>query len=295
MNRRLLAAVPLAVLFCAAALAAEHAAWLANVEGFYSSDKNKTPFGEIPFAMDMIRQADGSVHGRTWGDRQTYFDFKFYRNEKGELQFQETGALPGGFVQSHVCDVVKVEGDTITFETKKEPGLLVARVAADGNRLHVNTVVRGKPHADLVMARVRDEKAMAGFRAANARAKDLAAGSSLKQAFATTAQEQVDTNLSKPEQARQHVAEARKLTALMATAAPGDMPGLAFKMKGHLDKAVELDPANDEAQMQMAFWYLRAPEIAGGSRAKAEEILQLLEKQNSPRAEALRKGLAARR
>ena len=295
MNRPRLAAIPLAVLLCATAAAADHAAWLAKVEGFYSSDRNKTPFGEIPFAMDMVKQADGSLHGRTWGDSQTYFDFKFYRNEKGDLLFQETGALPGGFVQSHVCEVVKVEGDTITFETKKEPGLLVARVTADGNRLHVNTIVRGKPHADLVMMRGRDEKAIAGFRAANARAKEQAAGSSLQQALGAAAQQQVDSGVSKPEQARQHVAEARKLTAQFATAAPGDIPGLAYKMKGHLDKAGELDPANDEAQLQMAVWYLHAPEIAGGSRAKAEEILQLLEKQNSPRAEPLRKQLAARR
>jgi len=65
-------------------------------------------------------------------------------------------------------------------------------------------------------------------------------------------------------------------------------------MRGHLDRAVELDPASDEAQLHLAMWYLRAPELAGGSKAKAREILQVLEKQSSPRAEALRKELAGR-
>ena len=277
------------LVFSAPLAAADNAAWLAKVEGFYTSPKNPTPFGVIPFAMDMIREADGAVHGRSWGDSQTYFDFKFWLNEKGELLFQETGALPGGFVQSHTLEVVKAEGETLTFETKKSPGVLVARVTADGNRLHVNTIVRGRPHADLDMQRVRDEKAIAGFRAENAKAKERLGGSALQQSSAATAQEAIDASLPKAEQSRRHVAEAQKIVAQMAKAAPPDMPGLAFKMKGHLDQAIALDGSNDEAHFQLAIWYLRAPEIAGGSRDKAREILHALEKIGSPRAAALRK------
>lgn len=175
MRNRLFVLLSILVLgFSAPALAIDNAAWLAKVEGFYANQKNKTPLGEIPFAMDMVKEADGSVHGRTWADKDSYFDFKFYLNEKGELFFHETGALPGGLVQSHVLEVVKVEGDTVTFESKKAPGVLVAHVTADGKELHVNTIVRGKPHADLQMARVTAPEALAAFRASNERTKGQA-------------------------------------------------------------------------------------------------------------------------
>jgi len=191
----------LAVLSAAAAAGSDHAAWLGKVEGFYVSRSSPTPFGALDFAMDMIKQPDGAVHGRSWVDKETYFDFKFYRGEQGQLLFQETGSLPGGFVQSYVLEVVKAAGDTLTFETKKQPGLLVAQVTADGDRLRVQVTLRSKPHVDLDMARVRDEKAITAFRAANARNKDQPAGSALKQSHAARASEGVDGNLPKTEQA----------------------------------------------------------------------------------------------
>jgi hypothetical protein len=173
MRNGMLAMVSAVVLVCASpVLAADHAAWLAKVEGFFATQKAKTPVGEIPFAMDMVKEADGSVHGRTWADKDSYFDFKFYLNEKGELFFHETGALPGGLVQSHILEVAKVDGDTITFESKKAPGLLVATVTADATQLHVVSVVRGKPHADLQMPRITIPQALAAFRESNARTKE---------------------------------------------------------------------------------------------------------------------------
>jgi hypothetical protein len=148
--------------------AADHDAWLAKVEGFFSTDRAKTPFGEIPFALDMVKEADGSIYGRTWADGETYIDFKFYQNEIGELLFRETGALPGGLVQSHILEVAKADGDTITFESRKAPGLIVATVTADGRQLHVVSVVRGKLHADLQMPRVNLPLAFTTFRERNA-------------------------------------------------------------------------------------------------------------------------------
>lgn len=168
MRNRVFAWVGLVLLICSSpALAADHAAWLAKVEGFFVSPQAKTPVGAIPFAMDMVKEADGSIHGRTWAGNDSYFDFKFYLNEKGELFFHETGALPGGLVQSHVLEVAKAEGDTITFESRNAPGLLVATVTADGKQLHVVSVVRGKPHADLQMSRVAVPQAIAAFRESN--------------------------------------------------------------------------------------------------------------------------------
>jgi len=170
MRNRLLGSLGVALLlWTSPAHAADHAAWLAKVEGFFSTDRAKTPFGEIPFAMDMIKEADGSIHGRTWADGETYIDFKFYLNEIGELLFHETGALPGGLLQSHILEVAKAEGDTITFESRKTPGLLVATVTADGKQLHVVSVVRGKPHADLQMSRVTSPQAITTFRDRNAK------------------------------------------------------------------------------------------------------------------------------
>jgi len=175
MRYRVFAIVFAGILACSSpVLAADHAAWLAKVEGFFATQKAKTPVGEIPFAMDMVKETDGSVHGRTWADKESYFDFKFYLNEKGELFFHETGALPGGLVQSYILEVTKVDGDTITFESTRVPGLLVATVTADGQQLHVVSVVRGKPHADLQMTRVAVPQAVAAFREMNGRNKEQA-------------------------------------------------------------------------------------------------------------------------
>jgi hypothetical protein len=182
MRNRVLALVAVLLIVCSSpGFAADHTAWLAKVEGFFATQRAKTPVGEIPFAMDMVKEADGSVHGRTWADKESYFDFKFYLDEKGELLFHETGALPGGLVQSHILEVAKIEGDTITFESRKAPGLLVATVTADGKQLHVVSVVRGKPHADLQMARVTAPQAVASFRESNAKTRGQASNPIVQQ------------------------------------------------------------------------------------------------------------------
>jgi len=182
MRNRVLALVAVVLIVGSSPVfAADNAAWLAKVEGFFATQRAKTPVGEIPFAMDMVKEADGSVHGRTWADKQSYFDFKFYLDEKGELLFHETGALPGGLVQSHILEVAKIEGDTITFESRKAPGLLVATVTADGKQLHVVSVVRGKPHADLQMPRVTEPLAVAFFRESNAKNREQASSPIVQQ------------------------------------------------------------------------------------------------------------------
>jgi hypothetical protein len=59
----------------------------------------------------------------------------------------------------------------------------VAEVTADGNRLRVKVTLRGKPHVDLDMARVRDDKVIANFRNDQERARELPGGSALQQFF----------------------------------------------------------------------------------------------------------------
>ena len=252
---------------------------------------NPTPFGRIGFALDMIKQPDGSVHGRVHSDRDTYFDFKFRLNDKGEITFHETGSLGQGFTQSHELELTRTDGDTFTFAERQKPALLITEVTADGNRLRVKVTLRGKPHVDLDMARVRDDKVIAKFRNDQERARQLPGGSALQQFFASAAAKTVDGSLPKHEQAQLHVAESRKLADQVGKAEASTRPSLAFLMKGHLDKAIELDPVFDEAHFSLALWYLQSRELAAKSQDKVQEILATLERMNSPLAEALRKRL----
>jgi hypothetical protein len=272
--------------------ATEYPAWLARIEGVYMGQNNPTPFGPIGFAMDMMKRPDGSVQGRVHSDRDTYFEFTFRLNDKGGITFQETGSLGQGFVQSHELELVKGEGDTLTFVTQEKTPLLVAEVTADGSRLRVKVMLRGKPHVDLDMTRVRDEQAVAKFRADQTRAKELPGGSALQQFFAAAAAKTVDSNLSKHEQARQHIAKSKQLMEQMGKADTSERPSLAFLMKGHVDKAIELDPSYDEAHFALAMWYLQSPELAAKNLEKVNEILAILERMHSPLAETLRKKLA---
>jgi len=65
-------------------------------------------------------------------------------------------------------------------------------------------------------------------------------------------------------------------------------------MKGHVDKAIELDPSFDEAHFALAMWYLQSPELAAKSLEKVKEILATLERMNSTLGEVLRKRLVER-
>jgi hypothetical protein len=292
MNRKRLCSALLSAMLIVPLPAVENAAWLARIDGVYMGQNNPTPFGRIGFAMDMLKQPDRSVHGRVQSDRDTYFEFAFRLNDKGGMTFHETGSLGQGFVQSHELELIGTEGDTLTFATQEKPALLAAEVTADGNRLRVKVMLRGKLHVDLDMVRVRDEAVVAKFRADQARAKELPGGSALQQFFAAAAAKTVDGNLPKPEQARLHLAASTKLAEQMRKADASELPSLAFLMKGHLDQAIELDPSSDEAHFSLALWYLQSPELAAKSQEKVKEILATLERMNSPLAEALRKKLA---
>ena len=292
MNRNRLISALLSVTLIVPLPAVENTAWLARIDGVYMGQNNPTPFGRIGFAMDMLKQPDRSVHGRVQSDRDTYFEFAFRLNDKGGMIFHETGSLGQGFVQSHELELIGTDGDTLTFATQETPALLVAEVTADGNRLRVKVMLRGKLHVDLDMVRVRDETVVAKFRADQARAKELPGGSALQQFFAAAAAKAVNGNLPKPEQARLHLAASTKLAEQMRKADASELPSLAFLMKGHLDQAIELDPSSDEAHFSLALWYLQSPELAAKSQEKVKEILATLERMNSPLAEALRRKLA---
>ena len=65
-------------------------------------------------------------------------------------------------------------------------------------------------------------------------------------------------------------------------------------MKGHLDKAIELDPSFDQAHFALAMWYLQSPDLTAKSKATVNEILTTLDTINSPLADVLRRKLAGR-
>ena len=90
------------------------------------------------------------------------------------------------------------------------------------------------------------------------------------------------------------MAESQKLGARIAKANASEVSGVAFMMKGHLDKAIELDPSFDQAHFALAMWYLQSPELAAKSKATVNEILTTLYTINSPLADVLRRRLAGR-
>ena len=294
MNMQILIRALLSATLIVPLFASENAAWLARIEGVYMGQNNPTPFGRIGFAMEMLKQPDGSVHGRVHSDRDTYFDFAFRLNDQGGMTFHETGSLGQGFVQSHELELIEAEGDTLTFATQGKPALLVAEITADGSRFRVKVMLRGKPHVDLDMKRVRDEQVVTKFRADQARAKELPAGSALQQFFAAAAAKTVDSNLPKHEQARQHIAKSKHLMDQIGKADNSVRPNLVLLMKGHVDKAIELDPSFDEAHFALAMWYLQSPELAAESLERVNEILATLERMNSPLGEVLRMRLVGR-
>ena len=119
-------------------------------------------------------------------------------------------------------------------------------------------------------------------------------GSAVQKFFAAAAAKTEDGKLPKHEQAQRHVAESQKLAAQMTTASQSEIANLAFMMKGHLDRAIELDPSSDEAQFALAKRYLQSQELAAKSKTKLDEILATLERMNSPLAEVLRGKFAAK-
>ena len=80
----------------------------------------------------------------------------------------------------------------------------------------------------------------------------------------------------------------------MEKGAVAERPRLALLMKGHVDRALDLDPSFDEAHLALAMWYLQSPELAAKSMEKVKEILATLERMNSPLGEVLRKRLVER-
>ena len=135
---------------------------------------------------------------------------------------------------------------------------------------------------------------MAKFRTDQTRAKELPGGSALQQFFAAAAAKTVDGNLPRQEQARQHLAKSKQLMEQMGKTDSSERPNLAFLMKGHVDKAIELDPSLDEAQFALAMWYLQSPEVAAKSMERVKEVLAALEQMNSPLGDVLRMKLVQR-
>lgn len=68
--------------------------------------------------------------------------------------------------------------------------------------------------------------------------------------------------------------------------------GLAKKVHEEFETAVQLDPNNLDARMDLAEFYIEAPAIVGGGKSKAEAQLEALQARDSARAYQLRAMLA---
>jgi hypothetical protein len=87
---------------------------------------------------------------------------------------------------------------------------------------------------------------------------------------------------------------SKQLMDQIGKADNSERPSLVLLMKGHVDKAIELDPSFDEAHFALAMWYLQSPELVGKSLEKVNEILATLERMNSPLGEVLQMRLVGR-
>ncbi|MFL5583133.1 MAG: tetratricopeptide repeat protein [Gemmatimonadaceae bacterium] len=87
--------------------------------------------------------------------------------------------------------------------------------------------------------------------------------------------------------AAEHVARAR---AHAVAASQGSFlagPGHALRMRAELERATVLDPASVEARTELARFYLAAPRLLGGGRARAAEQIAALERLAPARAAVL--------
>lgn len=76
--------------------------------------------------------------------------------------------------------------------------------------------------------------------------------------------------------ARLHAALGRALSVQLPDASLEEQPSIAMRMLEAFQTAVAIDPKLVEARVGLARYYTQAPEIAGGSRARAEEQAQFI-------------------
>ena len=282
-------------------------AHIARFEGTWLGQDNPSPFGPISFAMDFRRETDGSLRSHTPLSRDTWVDLRLRQNENGQWVMDESAALAGIGVQEYTLHPVRAAGDTLEWAYLNSPRYLTVRTAVRTNQLYMLVLLRGEPHVEFHLERVRDAEATT-VRAAlqNARQRsgegDLAL---LQEAGASgasgTAEDPVRVRnararvLAAPNDARTHLQLASALAEVIESAPPTKVPNYAIEMLGGFRKAVELEPTIAEARFGLAQYYLNAPPIAGGSLDDAAQQANALHELESPLAEVVLAQIAAKR
>jgi hypothetical protein len=126
------------------AVADAHADVVAGLPGVWVGEAD-TPIGDLPFAIEFVREPDGSVHGRAEQGPNMYLDFHF-RNEAGRWVLHEAGELPGAGVQKHLLAPAGADGDAARWTTA-DASYLAVTITVDDDAMSFVTTVRGEDHA----------------------------------------------------------------------------------------------------------------------------------------------------
>jgi hypothetical protein len=115
-----------------------HEGLVTSLVGVWSGTAEGTPLGDFRFALDFVRQPDGSVHTRLNNGPDMYLDFLFHKRD-GAWLLTEEGAIPQLGVQKHTL-VAAPTGDWAD-------GDLHVALAITGDAMVWTTTMHGKPHA----------------------------------------------------------------------------------------------------------------------------------------------------
>ena len=289
--------VPLAVASPADAIRED--AWMSGIEGGWVGDNNSTPLGRMGFAMLFERESDGSYHSHSAMSQDTWIDLRFFKGEGGVWLLEQRAALEGMGEQGSVLVPVAGTGDRRRWVDPERPDFLAVDLGLSEDELLMDVTLRGHSHAQFKLQRVREsaelENLRSGFAAARKRTKQdvsifqFASSSDVPAAIQKARQAVAE----RPEDAGAHIDLSQALIDVI-TADPSQGAMYAGELLSTLKQAKQLDPQRPEAYEGLIGYYVSAPPIAGGSIAKAKELLAELVALDPARGAAMRQMVEAR-
>ena len=284
---------------------------IGSLVGGWASEHNETPFGNMPFSAVFEWQDDGSLHSRSPLNSETYIDLRFARDEKGRWMLHEEAAMEGQGIQRY--SLAPAAGLTDRglhrWVWEQNPEFLSIDVGVIEETMHLDVILRGRPHVSFRLDRqpeeswpemkrelvaqgeLSPEEGVSIFEAVSQPPilpADAEAGDDDPIALARRAVAQ------RPDDAEAQLELARRLGAAINDD-PANGPRYAFEMLRALTTAVDLDPQLVEAYHYLVGYYLSAPPIAGGSIERAEETAQALAELDPDGATSLLAMIAERR
>lgn len=256
-------------------------AFIGSLAGGWAGRENTTPFGRMDFALVFEWQGDGSLLAFTPMNEGTFIELRFAKDASGAWLLHERAALEGMGEQRYTLHPVAAEGAMRRWDYLEKPGFLTVDVAATASALHMKVLLRGADHVIFDLARL-DEATTARTAAAlrqaatrTAREAPLAAAAHEDDVPASLRALRERVALA-PNDADAHFALSRALLAALQSE-PGGGPRYAGELLRTLQTTIALDPARVDAYRMLVGYYLNAPPIAGGSVAKAEELVRTLQ------------------